>query len=331
MSRDQVTITRAEAIRLRREDEQKRRNTLTRKSPPKSKPVATRAKSEPKTLSVTPASSSRLRRRYDIAMSTPYRRASRLPSFDIPAITIPELRYGPRWISFLLFAACVSLIYAMFNAEAYLVRSVTILGNQRVSASEIEMILGLWNQPSFLLNPAQVEYNVLATYPEIYSVEVEINLPAQVVLQVHERQPILAWEQNGVVNWIDAQGYAFPPRGAANGLANISATGAPPLPAGANISQTIGARPFISRELARSVAALAPALPEGATLVYDPEYGLGWADPRGWQVYFGHTGADMPVKLNIYQSMVDYLMQNNLQPALISVEYPSAPFYRLNE
>ncbi len=330
MSRDQITITRAEAIRQRRESEQKR--TATRKNPPKPKPAGTRAKIATKTLRLTPASSTRLRRRYDIAMSATPRRAAGIPAFEIPAIAIPEVRYGPRWISFLLLAACIALIYAMFNAEAYVVQSVTILGNQRIPAGEIETILGVRHQPSFLLNPAQVEYNVLVAYPEIYSVDVKISLPAKVVLQIHERQPILAWDQSGVVKWVDEQGYAFSPRGAVAGLAHISANGAAPTPLIVGITPiTIGAQPFITPELARSVAELAPAVPEGATLVYDPEYGLGWDDPRGWHVYFGQTGAEMPVKLEVYQSLVNHLMENDLQPAIISVEYPSAPFYRLNE
>jgi hypothetical protein len=74
---------------------------------------------------------------------------------------------------------------------------------------------------------------------------------------------------------------------------------------------------------------LSPLVPQDATLVFDPAYGLGWSDPRGWRVYFGHSDGDADLKYQVYQAMLDYLTKNNIQPTLISVEYPTAPFYRV--
>lgn len=332
MSRDPVTITRAEAIRQRREEEQKRRDKITRKSSLVTpRPASTQAKTERPTLSVTPASRGRLRRRYDIAMSAPYGRSasSRGRGIEIPAIHLPKLSYGPRWISFFFLAACLGLIYGMYTSDAYAINQITVTGNQRIQVEELQAALGVWNEPSFTINPAQIEYNLLASYPELVSVKVQVGLPAEVIVDLRERVPVLSWQHAGQVTWVDAYGYAFPPRGSAEGLAVVEALGAPPLPANFDATQTIGARAFMSAEMASAITALSPTMPEGASLVYDPEYGLGWQDPLGWQAYFGHDGEDMPVKLNVYLSMVNYLMNRNLQPALISVEYPSAPFYRM--
>jgi hypothetical protein len=334
MSRDPVTITRAEALRRKREEDQKRRDSATRKRGVTPKPASTQAKTERPTLSLTPASRGRISRRYDIAMSAPYgRNSSRAGrTLEIPAITLPRLSYGPRWISFLLLTACLALIYGMYSSDAYLVTKATITGNQRIQADELEMAMGIWNQPSFVINPAQVEYNLLASYPEIISAEVQVGLPAEIMIKIQERVPAISWEQSGQVTWVDAQGYAFPPRGAAaSELAVVRALGTPPVPSNIDVSQTIGARPFLTAELAWAITTLSPTMPEGASLVYDPEYGLGWQDPLGWQVYFGHSGENMPVKLNVYLSMVDHLVKRDIQPALISVEYPSAPFYRMKE
>lgn len=332
MSRDPITITRAEAIRQRREEDQKRREKGTRKPASKPKAASTQAKTERPTLSLTPASRGLRRRRYDIAMSAPYgRTASRGRSIEIPSISLPRLSYGPRWISFLLLAGLLGLIYGMFTTDTYSVKQVTILGNQRIQTDELEMALGIWNQPSFAINPAQVQYNLLASYPELVSVQVAVGLSGDIRIQVVERLPVLVWEQAGQITWVDAQGYAFPPRGYAEGLAVVQADGLPPLPANVDMDQTIGARPFLTPEFAVAIASLAPSIPEGASLVYDPKYGLGWEDPLGWQVYFGHRADDMQVKLNVYLNLVNYLMNRDIQPALISVEYPSAPFYRMKE
>jgi hypothetical protein len=335
MSRDRVTITRAEAIRRRREEEEKRRDKDTRQRVIKPKPASTQAKTERPTLSLTPASTDRLRRRrYDIAMSAPHGRS--IPrgggrTIQLPEINLPRLSYGPRWLSFLLMSACLLLIYGMSTSDSYLVKQVVITGNQRIQANEMEMVIGIWNQPSFVINPAQVQHNLLVSYPELYSVEVYVGLPAEISIRVQERIPAIAWEQAGQVVWVDAQGYSFPPRGAANDMTIVTALGLPPVPPNFDPGQTIGARPFMTPELARTITTLSPIIPEGASLVYDPQYGLGWQDPFGWQVYFGNSSANLPVQLKVYMTMVDYLVQRNIQPALISVEYPSAPFYRLAE
>jgi hypothetical protein len=331
MSREQATLTRAEAIRRRREEEEKRRENDTRQRAIKPKLPPKQAKTDRPKISLTPASTGRLRRRYDIAMSAPYGRGLRRSgrTIQLPEITLPRLSFGPRWISFLLMSACLFLIYGMYTTDAYLVQSVTVTGNQRIRTDEIEMVIGIWNQPSFVVNPAQVEYNLLASYPELVSVRVHVGLPAEITIQVQERMPAISWEQAGQVVWVDAQGYSFPPRGVVDDLAIVTAMGLPPLPPDAESAPAIGARPFMTPELTRSVMTLYPTMPEGASLVYDPQYGLGWQDPLGWQVYFGQSGDDMQTKLNVYLTIVEYLLKRNIQPALISVEYPSAPFYRM--
>ena len=159
----------------------------------------------------------------------------------------------------------------------------------------------------------------------------EVNLPAEVVVTVSERQPVVAWLQDGQTVWVDAQGYAFPPRGLVEGLVTVTSAGAPPIPASVNVAQTIGARPFLTPDLSATIVTLSPHVPQGAALIFDPGYGLGWSDPRGWKVYFGHSNGDAGLKFQVYQSMLDYLAQHNIQPTLISVEYPNAPFYRVEQ
>ncbi len=336
MSRDRVTLTRAEALRRSREEEQTRReNRAPRRIAPQ-RPVAapvsnTRARSgNSSTLKLVPAATGRIRRQYNSAAFSRSYSAPR-PGIILPEIQLPRLSYGPRWISFLLLAACLGVLYSLLNLDPFVVRGVTISGNQRVASAEIESVLGVINQPALLLNPAQVEYNIRATFPEISGVTIQINPPAEVNISVQEREPVIAWAQDGQTVWVDAAGYAFPPRGTAAGLFTVSAAGAPPTPAAFDPQQTIGARAFLPGELAQAIAAMTPALPEGATLIYDPRYGLGWYDARGWQVYLGHASGNMALKLSVYQSMVDYLSNHEIAPALINVEYPTAPYYRLKE
>jgi hypothetical protein len=361
MSPDRTTITRAEAIRRRKEEEQKRREKMAPKTVSKPKPAATpkpvdqpkfklklipapksaakpkaeralspRPSTSPKT-SLSPASTSRFRHRYDIAMSAPYGRAESYGQPKAPAISMPKIGLGPRLLSFLLVALCATGLYYLFSMDPFIVRDASILGNSRVSAQQIASILGVANQPAALLNPAQIEYNILATFPDIAVASVEVNLPASVVVTVRERQPVVAWLQDGQTIWVDAHGYAFAPRGEGAGLVTVTAVGAPPVPEGANVAQTVGARLFLTPGLSAAIVTIAPLVPEGAALVFDPGYGLGWSDPRGWRVYFGHSNGDAALKYQVYQSMLDYLSRENIQPVLINVEYPGAPFYRVEQ
>jgi len=337
MSPDRLTVTRAEAIRRRKEEEQKRRDKLTQKRAstpqPAPKPAA-RPRTERAAPRVSPTvSRNRFRARYDVAVM-PVRSQAR-PATSVypqaPAITLPRITFGPRWFSMLLVIACAAAMYFYVTEPRFLAQEAVIYGNRRVSAQDINSILGIANQPAAFLNPAQIEYNILAAFPEIYGAYVRIDLPARVTITVAERQPVAAWLQDGQVLWVDAGGYAFPPRGQVEGLMTVNAAGSPPASNTVNVTETIGARPFLTPELSAAIAALASQAPEGAALVYDPRYGLGWSDPRGWQAYFGKNNGDIATKLLVYQSLVESLVASGVQPTLISVEYPNAPFYRVSE
>ena len=324
MSPDRPNVTRAEAIRLRREEEQKRQDAQMKKrvirirhEPPK--PPSERTPRKPVPVLTSPRS-----RQYDAFA------ASRSGFGKRPAssLSLPKVTYGPRWLSFLLTAACTLTLVILLSMDPFVVRNAEISGNLRLNAQEISSVLGVMGHSSALLNPAQIEYNILSAFPDVSTAHVDVTLPANIRVTVSERQPVAAWQQNDQLVWVDAQGYAFPARGLVEGLVTVTATGLPPAVSTLEI-QGVGARPFLTPEMTTALMTLTPQIPQDATLVYDSRYGLGWADPRGWQVYFGHSNGDMDTKLKVYQAMADYLSQHEIAPKLISVEYPDAPFYRL--
>jgi len=144
---------------------------------------------------------------------------------------------------------------------------------------------------------------------------------------VVERVPVLAWYQNNIVTWIDADGVPFLPRGDARGLIQVSANGDPPKvdePAGTPIYE----QKFISPELVKEMVTLFPSVPASTPMIYDPQYGMGWQDPHGWFVYFGQSAGDVATKLTVYKAIVDTFVNQGIQPSLVSVENPDAPFYK---
>ena len=158
MTRDRVTITRAEALRRQREEEQARREIRAPRRVSTPRPVAApvssaHARSANKTpLKLVPAStghirssSGSIRRQYNSAFSHAYSnsRPGSNAGIILPEIHLPRITYGPRWISFLMLTACIGLLYTLLNVDPFIVRGVTILGNQRVVSAEIEMVLGV--------------------------------------------------------------------------------------------------------------------------------------------------------------------------------------------
>jgi len=341
MSPDRTTITRAEAIRRRKEEEQKRREQLTLRNVNKPKPApAPRATARSKSAwtdvpkSASSVTTNRIRRSYDMAESAPFRQARRLNTPNLPGINIqmPRIRFGPRWISFFLTVLCLSILYLMLNTNPFIVYNSDISGNNRINAQEIQSVLGVENQSIVTINPTQIESNILAAFPDVSTVKVNLNIPNGVNVKIEEREPVAVWQQqSGETFWVDAFGYKFQQRGQVDGLPIIMAAGDPPVSIIENTDQVVGVKPFLPDDLSKTITALSMNLPEGSNLVFDPQYGLGWNDPKGWKVFFGHSYQESALKLQVYQIMLDHLAKENIQPTMISVEYPNAPFYRVEQ
>jgi hypothetical protein len=117
----------------------------------------------------------------------------------------------------------------------------------------------------------------------------------------------------------------MPARGRAPELLRIVAEGSRPLSA-----ETAGLDPAIV-EAGLALRALRPNIGQ---LRYFARGGLAYDDGRGWQAYFG-TGAGMPEKLVVYETLVDYLLgERDLAPGEIEyivVSDVRHPFYKIRE
>ncbi len=346
MTREKQNAPRSELVRQRRTQQTQQRLTQTRKTvyrpetvylPVPPRPVKqTRAPqgkaTRPAALKVLSAKKSR-RQRYDIAFS--------MGRTDVrtPGIAIPQ--FGTRWLSGLLCAALIFILYSVWTSATFKVSGAEISGNQRLGETEINAALRVIGQPIFVAIPAKMTENLLSDYPDLSSVDVHVAFPNRIIVNVIERTPLIAWYQDGKMAWIDAQGMAFSPRGQAGNLISVVANGDPPTGgspppvqvdpqnAGAGPAQDFSQKPpFLDPAMVQVITVLYPYVPGGASLLYDTQFGLGWQDMRGWQVYFGQNSDDIPLKLNVYQAIVDRLTNQGIQPALISMEYLDAPFFR---
>lgn len=256
------------------------------------------------------------RRRYDVALSVPGAEL-RLPS-------IPQIRLGWRLLSALLSMALAGMIYYAMTTPMFEVETVQVNGLQRLTESDINTVAMLSGEYIFMIHPGEIKAELEKAFPELSSVRVQIGLPAEVIVDVDERQPVLAWFDEGQEKWVDAEGFIFPPRGDPGLLVAVEGKLPVPIPDEEGLSELI-----IPPDLVEAVIRMGSRAPQDSRVVFDPSHGLGWYDWRGWDIYFGWDIEDFDMKLHVYEVLVSRLEQEGVMPGWISVEYLHAPYYRL--
>lgn len=314
--------TRSELARLRRA--QRTVKELEQTSKRASKPVATVVSRVPKVSGGLELRRVENRRRFNVALGMPDIHLHR-PNFNLP-----NLRAGWRTASLFTVIFLGIAIYLVLTLPFFNIPSVTVLGNNRLTREEISAVTGVVGQSVFMVQPEEAATRLRMNYPELALVEVSVYLPNHVYVTVSEREPVIFWQQGEGYTWIDSQGVAFRPRGVATGLVSVASEANPP--AGiSSIADPASPPPFMQKELVDAILALAPSVPAGSTMTFNSADGLGWTDDRGWKAFFGSSAHDMPLKVRVYQSLVDSLVNRGKSPAVINVAYPDAPFYRMAE
>ena len=276
------------------------------------------------------------RRRMDVPLS--------IPGAEVRLPSIPLVNLGWRGISLIMVVMLSICLLLMWKAPIFQVNSVDAIGLQRLTAADVNAVIGTFGKSVFSLNPSVLKQNLQQAFPEFSKISVSLNLPARLKVVVVERQPVLSWTQDGREAWVDAEGVSFPPRGTPSSpLVTVEGYGTPPtdaavtaasgpqyLPPGMPFAASSVIPTFrLSSDLVSAILALSAKMPADTVLVYDSEHGLGWNDPNGWEVFFGDEDQEMDMKLLVYQALVEHLQSEGIQPAMISVEYVHAPYYRM--
>lgn len=345
-STEKTTISRADALRQKRKPRQAsvqysqtqlKRGVSQPAHQVVSRPVTSRGVVNQRAIASVPVrqrTMSKVNRQYTIALPT--------AGAELRLPTLPNIQFGWRLLSAALIFCVTAILFALWNAPFFQIDQAKLVGAERLTADDINTVLQVQGMAVIQASPRDMEAELTDAFPDLSSVKVSVGLPASVTVRVTERQPVIVWKQGSTVQWIDKDGFAFPARGDAPDLVVVDASAAPVatpavLPdaittAGKNkLNSTQDAAParFLDPDLINAILTLGPKVPQGTTMAFSPDYGLGWNDPKGWQVFFGKDLNDMDEKLAQYQAIVTELTRQNIHPKLISVEFPHAPFYRL--
>lgn len=330
-------LSRADQIRARRQIEPVRKKPVSNQNTREARNAQNSARVVSRRSVYTPVydkSSSKQQTRKRLYMSTgPEGTEVRFPS-------LPNVKIGWRLISAIIAVIATGALLFMAMSNDLKISNVNLSGSQRVSADEIIGSLAVGGSPIVEVVPAEIEKSILATFSEIASANVSVTLPNIINVIVTEREPMIAWlKDDQVTKWIDKDGYGFTPRGDSTGLLAVHSVGEPPHPLGWVDPTSItyvnpedvdtAVKPSVDAAFVHAVDKLSTILPEGTNLLHNPETGLGWNDPNGWQVYFGSDSEKIDLKLTVYKTIVNSILAQNLHPVMISMEFLHAPYYRL--
>ncbi len=332
------TQTHAEQIRSQRQVQDKPKKTYKKqpKTPanPSKQPRITSRVLQNEYASSNRTQSNAKRRKVYVPLKT--------PGAEIGLPSLPNIELGWRLASFLLFVVCLAALIGMKSMDIFRITQVNLANANRVPSDEVLPRLNLENLTIVDIIPSEIEAQVLTAFPDFQRAKVEVGLPAALTLTVEERVPAIIWIiDDGRAMWIDEDGYMFDVRGEATLPIKVYANVSPP-PAMVAITpendeettlvSTTGFAPSTVQadpKLVSAILNLKPLIEEGIDLLYNPEYGLGWQDPRGWKVYFGTNVENIDQKLAQYSVIIEAITARKVQPTLISLEFLHAPFYRL--
>jgi hypothetical protein len=257
--------------------------------------------------------SRRPRRRLDLAIPFELGAEIRLPA-------IPAVHPGPRLLSFLLLCLLVYVLAGVKRASAFYVSEADVVGAKMLTADQVRSIAQVDRESVFSVDPGAGAAH-FSSIAEVARARVRVKWPNKVEIDVTERKPAVAWDDDGRKWWISDAGVAFLDHGDWPDLITV-VSDQPVL----NISDDPLAK-VIPDKILVAANVLSAQLPKGTTLRYDPVYGLGFDDPHGWTAYFGVDG-DMLMKMRLYRALAAQLAEKGIQASMVSVKDPRTPYYR---
>lgn len=282
------------------------------------------------------------RRTYYVALSSPGTEM-RLPA-------IPTIRPGWRLLSATIALLAGIGLFSLVFSPFFRIGALNINGLERLTLSEIEAVVDIENLSIVEANPVEIKEQLIARFPGLESVEVQVSLPTSVTLNVKERAPVMVWKQGDDVQWIDQNGVIFPPNGEVEGLVSISSPEKPPVvlaqtpvdrateeataaeEGGARLAKPVDLGPArLDPTLFETAMKLATHLPAGTPLVFLESEGLGWEAPSGCDIFVGSDLSRLDVKIAAVQVIEEKLSQQGISAELINARNLDAPYYRVEQ
>jgi hypothetical protein len=223
----------------------------------------------------------------------------------------------------LLLAGLLALAAYVTVADAFYVYSATVEGAHYLDARSIYEVAQINEHHVFWLNPQEVADNI-THLQGIESAHVRLQLPNRVSIQVEERAPIIVWRSGSMGRdlWLDKEGMVLPYGGDIDSPDVVYVMD--------SSDRNVQEGDFIKPEgIAQSVVQLAAAVPEAELFFYQAERGLSFNQKTSlgeWPVFVGTT-EDLSRKIQVVQTLNQYLVERNIRPGYVDVRMAEHPLY----
>ncbi len=266
---------------------------------------------------------------------------------------VRKIHISWRVLSGFLVTLFTAGILVAWQSPDYRVGVVEIKGIERISQDAVNNSFDVMQKPIITIQPDEIAQKIGSAFPEFKNIKVTVSLPNIVTVHLTERKPIIAWKVNETTLWIDSDGVVFPARGQFGELLTIESYSLPvfsypnakketeilmdkfqpkhnywKLPSYSMVWYEY--HQFIDSGLLDAVIRLNTQIPSEKVLLFDSHRGLGWNDPRGWKAFVGFDLERIYEKWQAYEKIVGELINQGIQPTLVSVEYLHAPYFRLD-
>ena len=186
--------------------------------------------------------------------------------------------------------------------------STQVGGNQRIASGDIFTASQIDGRSIFLVQPSRVAERV-AALPGIASAAVHVRLPNQVLIDVTEQTPLVAWQSTAGTVWLTTAGAEVPMQGEPPPLTLNDLTGR-------SREELLGTQQAVLGNLAE----LHAARPDLTVLYYGALEGLYFRAAEGWTVYLGEAGS-LATKLALLAATQQKLAEQGAQPQVIDLRF----------
>jgi cell division septal protein FtsQ len=213
------------------------------------------------------------------------------------------------------------LMYDLVSSPEFSVSRVSVAGNALLTAGELEATASVTGTNLFWIRRADLGQR-LRLLPPVESVDVMLDLPDQLSIQVQEREPVATWLAGDVPFLVDQDGLILAARPASRPLQTIRDT--------SNQELVPGSR--VNADAVRSVSRLDTLLaetfgPQPRQYEYAAENGLNVTQASGPRLILG-SGDSLEWKVAAIQTIVRYLESTQRSAELIDVRFSERPYYR---
>jgi cell division septal protein FtsQ len=215
-----------------------------------------------------------------------------------------------HWIALLAIAAAAAGFSQILTLDQFTVTAVNVQvrGNQRASTDEIYAASGLEGTNVFRVR-AENAAQQIAGLPGVASAEVNLRLPAKVMIDVQELAPLAIVQTITETLWVGSDGASIQQVGEAPKLTLIEDSGT-----------VRDARGTVLPEIVEGLEAIQARRPDLTDIHYGALEGLYLRAPEGYTVYLGQGGA-MVRKLALLEATQRQIAERDPRPQVIDLRF----------